>query len=65
MVQNKIEVSDYKPTSKPSSNKVKIVRVEKVDFCAEFVGEVPGNKICGLVKGVYGSCNKYKTYAGR
>ena len=61
--QNKMEISDYKPTSNTLSNKVIIVRIEEVDFCTAFVGEVHGNKICGLMKGENGSCNKYKTHA--
>ena len=54
-----------KPTYKPYSNKFSIVRVEGVEFCAAFVGGVPGTKICGLMKGVDMSCKKYKTHAGR
>ena len=65
LFQHKIEVSESKTTSKPSSNKIMIVRVEEVDFCTDFVGGVPGNKICGLMKEVYGSYNKYKTHAGK
>ena len=49
--QNKMEISNSNPTSKPSSNKVRIVRIEEVDFCTEFVGGVTGNKIYGLTKG--------------
>ena len=63
MDQHKLEISDSKPTSKPSYNKVKNFRIEEVDFCTAFVGGVPGNKICGLMKGYNGSCNKYKTHA--
>ena len=29
------------------------------------MGEVPKKKICGLIKGDNGSCNKYKTHADR
>ena len=65
MGKHKIEISDSKPTSNPSSNKVIILRIEEVDFCTAFVGGVPGNKICGLMKGDNGSCNKYKTHADR
>ena len=39
--------------------------VEGVDLCTEFVGWVPGNNICGLMKGDGGSFNKYKTHAGK
>ena len=63
LVQHKMKISDSKPTSNPSSNKVIILRIEEVDFCTAFVGGVPGNKICGLMKGDNGSCNKYKTHA--
>ena len=63
--QHKMEISDSKPTSKPSYNKVRIVRIQEVDFCTDFVGWVPRNKICGLMKGENGSCNKYKTHADR
>ena len=65
LVLHKTEVPDSKPTSKTSSNKVRIVRVEGVEFCTDFVRGVLGNKIFGLMKGVDGSCNKYKTYAGK
>ena len=61
----KMEIYDSKPTSKPSSNKVIIVKIEEVDFCTAFVREVPGNKICGFMKRDNGSCNKYKTHADR
>ena len=61
VVQHKLEISDSKPISKPSSNKVKFVRIEEIDFCTAFVGGVPGNKICGLMKGENGFCNKYNT----
>ena len=60
--QHKLEIYDHKPTPNPSSNKVRIVRIEEVDFCTDFVGGVPGNKICGLTKGDNGSCNNYKTH---
>ena len=65
VVQHKMEISDSKPTSKPSANKVRIVRIEEVDFCTEFVVGVPGNKICGLTEVDNGSCNKYKMHADR
>ena len=65
VVQHQREIYDSKPTSNTSSNKVRIFSVEKVDFCTAFVGVVPGNKICGLMKGYNGSCNKYKTHADR
>ena len=58
MVQNKMDISDFKPSSKPSDNKVRILRVKEVDFCTAFVGEVPGNKIYGFMKGDNGYCNK-------
>ena len=58
-----MEISYSKPTSKPSSNKVRIFRIEEVDFCTAFVIGVPGNKVCGLMKGNNGCCNKYKTHA--
>ena len=63
MFQHNRDIYDSKPTSNPSANKVRIVSIEEVDFCTEFVGWVPGNKICGLMKGDNGSCNKYKTHA--
>ena len=63
MVQHKIEISESKPSSKPSPNKVRIYRIEEVYFCTAFVGGVPGNKTCGLMKVDDGSCNKYKTHA--
>ena len=59
--QHKMEVSDSKTTSNPSSNKVKIVRIEEVDFCNAFVGGLPGNKICGLMKEDNRYYHKYKT----
>ena len=34
-----------------------------MELCNLFVGGVPVNKICGLMKGDNGSCNKYKTHA--
>ena len=61
--QHKMQISYSKPTSKPSSNKVIIVRIKEVDFCTAFLGGVTGNNICGLMKGYNGSCNKYKTHA--
>ena len=63
--QHNMEVLYSNTTSNPSYNKVRIVRVEEVDFCTDFVGGVPGNKIGGLMKEVYGSYNKYKTHAGK
>ena len=63
--QHKMEISDSKPTYKPSSNNVRTVRIEELDFCTAFVGGVPRNKICGLMKGDNGYCNKYKTHADR
>ena len=60
--QHKMEIYDSKPTFKPLSNKVRIVRIEEVDFCTTFVGGVPRNKICSLMKGYNVSCNKYKTH---
>ena len=65
LVQNKMEVSDSKSTSKPSFNKVRIVRVGGVYFCAAFLGGVPVNKMCVLIQLDNGSCNKYKTHAGQ
>ena len=61
--QHKMEIYDSKPTSKPLSNKVIIFRIEEVEFCTAFVVGVPGNKICGLMKGDNGSFNKYNTHA--
>ena len=61
--QHKMEISDSKPTSKSSSNKVRIFRIEEVESCTAFVGGVAGNKICGLMKGYHGCCKKYKTHA--
>ena len=58
LVHHKKEVSESKPTSNTSSDKVSIVRVEEVEFCTTFVVEVPGNTICGFIKGYNGSCNK-------
>ena len=63
VIQHKMEIYDSKSTSNPSSNKVRIFRIEKVDFCTAFVGGVPGNKICGFMKGDNGSCNRYNTHA--
>ena len=60
--QNKMEISDPKPTYKPSFNKTRIFSIEEVDFCTAFVGGVPGKKICGLMKGDNGYYNKYKTH---
>ena len=57
-----MEISESKPTSKPSANKVRIFRTEEVEFCTTFVGRVLGNNICGLMKVDNGSCNKYKTH---
>ena len=31
--------------------KVRIFRIEEVDFCTAFLGGVPLNNICGLMKG--------------
>ena len=62
VVHHNMEISDSKPTSKPSANKVRNVRIEEVDSCTTFVGGMPGNKICGLTKGDNGYCNKYKTH---
>ena len=50
MVQHKMEIYDSKPTYNPSANKVRIVSIEEVDFLTSFVGVVPGNKICDLMK---------------
>ena len=61
--QHLMEISDSKPTYKPSYNKVIIVSIEEEDFCTIFVGGVPGNKFFGLMKGENGSCKKYKTHA--
>ena len=63
--QHKMEISDSKPASNTSSTKVRIVSIEEVEFCTAFVGGVPGNNICGLMKGGNGSCNKYKTHEYR
>ena len=65
VVQHKMEISNSKPTSKPSSNKVRIVSIEEVYFCTSFVWGVPGNKIYGFMKVDDGSCKKYKTHADR
>ena len=64
LVQHNMKLSDYKPTSNPSSNKVRIVRVEEVEFCTPFVEGVPLNNIYGLMKGDIGSCKKYKKHVG-
>ena len=61
--QHNMEISDSKLTSKPSSNKVIIVRIGEVYFCTAFVGGVLGNKICGFMKGDNGYFNRYKTHA--
>ena len=61
--QHKMEISDSKPTAKPSSTKVRIVSIEGVEFCTAFVGGVHRSKTCGLMKGDNGYCNKYKTHA--
>ena len=37
MGQHKMKISDSKITSNPSSNKVRIVRIEEVYFCTDFV----------------------------
>ena len=50
VVQHKMEIYDSKPTYNPSANKVRIVSIEEVDFLTSFVGVVPGNKICDLMK---------------
>ena len=55
VVQHKMEISDFKPTSKTSANKVMILWIEDDDFCTAFVGGVSGNNICGLIKGDNGS----------
>ena len=65
MVQYKMDTSDLNPTPKPSSNKVRIFIIEEVEFCTAFVGGVQVNKICDLMKGDNGSCNKYKTHEDR
>ena len=65
MVQHKMDISDSKPTSKTSDNKVRIIRIEEVDFFTLFVGGVLGNKIYGVIKLDNGYCNKYKTHADR
>ena len=51
MVQLKMDISESKPTSNPSAKKVRIVRIDEVDFCTAFVVGVPLNKIFGLMKG--------------
>ena len=55
VLQKNMEIYDYMPTSKPSDNKVRIVSIEEFEFCTAFVGGVPVNKICGLMKGYNGS----------
>ena len=55
LVQHKMDISNSMPTSKSSYNKVIIFSIEKVDFSTAFVIGVPGNKICGLIKGDNGS----------
>ena len=62
VVQHKMEISDSNPTSNPSYNKVRIISIEEVDFCTDFVGGVLGNNICGFMKRDNWSCNKYKTH---
>ena len=42
--KHKMEISDSKPNSKPSSNKFITFRIEEIDFCTSFVGGLPGNK---------------------
>ena len=37
VVHHKMEIPNSKPKSKPSSNKVRIVIIEEVEFCTEFV----------------------------
>ena len=63
MFQHKIDISDSKPTSNPYAKNVRIFSIEEVDFCTAFVGGVPENKICGLMKLDHGYINKYKTHA--
>ena len=58
VVRHKMEISESKPTSKPSTNKVRIFSNGEVYFCTAFVGGVPGGNTCGLMKGDNGSCNK-------
>ena len=65
MFQHKIDISNFKPNSKPWANKVRIFRIEGVYFFTAFVGGFTGNKIFGLIKGYNGSCNKYNTHANR
>ena len=45
VVHHKTEISDSKPTSKNLSNKVRIVRIEEVDFCTELMGGIPGKNM--------------------
>ena len=63
VLQQNMEIYDHMPTSNPSDNKVRIVSIEEVEFCTEFVGGVPVNKIYGLMKGYNGSWSKYKIHA--
>ena len=63
LVQNKMEIYDFKPTYKTSDNKITIVSIDEFDFGTAFVGGVPGNKICGLTKGDNGYCKNYKAHA--
>ena len=42
LFQHKMEISNPKPTSKYSANKVRIFRIEEVDFCNAFLGGLPG-----------------------
>ena len=65
LVQPKMEVSDSNTTANPSSNKVRIVRFNEDDFCTNFLGGVPWNKICGLMEVDNGSCKKYNTHTDR
>ena len=62
---HKMEIYDSKPTSKPSYNKVRIFRIEEVEFCTDFVGGVTGKNICGLMRVDNGYYNKYKTHEYR
>ena len=56
--QHNMEIYKSNPNSKPSSNKVRIVRIEEVEFYTDFVGGLTGNKIYGLMKGDNGYCIK-------
>ena len=49
--KHNIEIYDSKPTSKPLSNNVRMIRIKGVDFCNAFVGGVPGKYIRGLMEG--------------